>query len=127
MLGCYKKHREDIVKIIKKSPKTEDGYYICKNFINLNKALGENKDEGYIYNRSYYENKICFDEEDIKSYLEKKSNKFDADKMKERDNFIYEIIVEDLDLNINDIIPNNKFTLGELIDCSIFYFYKKFQ
>ena len=127
MLGCYKKHREDIVKIIKKSPKTEDGYYICKNFINLNKALGENKDEGYIYNRSYYENKICFDEEDIKSYLEKKSNKFDVDKMKERDNFIYEIIVGDLDLDINDIIPNNKFTLGELIDCSIFYFYKKFQ
>jgi hypothetical protein len=62
MLGCYKKHREDIVKIIKKSPKTEDGYYICKNFINLNKALGEIKDEGYIYNRSYYENKICFNE-----------------------------------------------------------------
>ena len=47
--------------------------------------------------------------------------------MKERDNFIYEIIVGDLDLNINDVIPNKNFTLGELIDCSIFYFYKKFQ
>lgn len=127
MLGCYKKNREDIVKIIKKSPKTNDGYYVCKKFIDLNNQLGEHKDEGYIYNRSYYENKICFDEEDIKSYLEKKSNKFDADKMKARDNFLYETIAMDLDLNLNDEIPDTQFTLGELIDCTIFYFYKKFQ
>ena len=126
MLGCYKKKREDIVNIIKKSPQTKDGYYICKNFINLNKALGENKDEGYIFNRSYYENKICFDEEDIESYLEKKSNKFDADKMKARDNFIYETIAKDLNLDIDDEIPGEQFTLGELIDCTIFYFFKKF-
>ena len=69
MLGCYKKTREDIVSIIKKSPKTQDGYYICKKFIDLNKKIGEHKDAGYIYNRDKYANKICFNEAEIEKIV----------------------------------------------------------
>ena len=126
MLGCYKKTREDIVNIIKKCPKTKDGYYVCTKFINLNKQIGENKDSGYIYDRQNYSNKVCFSEEDIESYLEKKSKKYNVDKMKIKDDFIYEIIAKDLDLGINEKIPGEDFTLGELIDCSMFYFFKKY-
>ena len=126
MLGCYKKKREDIVSIIKKSPKTKDGYYICKKFIDLNKAIGEYKDSGYIYDRQNYSNKVCFTEEDINSYLEKEKKRYDIDKMKTKDDFIYEIIAKDLDLDVNDKIPNEDFTLGELIDCSMFYFFRKY-
>ena len=46
--------------------------------------------------------------------------------MKARDNFIYETIAKDLNLDIDDEIPGEQFTLGELIDCTIFYFFKKF-
>lgn len=126
MLGCYKKSREYIADIIKKSPKTKDGYYICKKFIDLNKTIGEHKDSGYIYDRQNYSNKVCFTEEDINSYLEKEKKGYDIDKMKTKDDFIYEIIAKDLDLDINDKIPNEDFTLGELIDCSMFYFFRKY-
>lgn len=126
MLGCYKKSREDIVNIIKKSPKTKDGYYICKQFINMNKQIGEIKDSGYIYDRQNYSNKVCFSEEDINSYLEKEEKKYDIDRMKSKDDFIYEIIAKDIDLDLNDKIPNEDFTLGELIDCSMFYFFRKY-
>lgn len=126
MLGYYKKKREDIVENIRKCPQTEDGYYVCKNFIEMNKQLGDYKDSDYIFARYNYQNKICFNEEDIKSYLEKKSKNFDIDKMRARDDFIYGIIIRDLDLDINEKIPNEEFTLGELIDCSIFYFSEKY-
>ena len=125
MLGCYKKTREDIVSIIKKSPKTKHGYYICKKFIDLNKKIGEHKDAGYIYNREKYANKICFNETEIESYLEKKKTDFDIDWMKERDDFIHRVIFKDLDLDINEKMPNEEFTLGELIDCTIFFFNSK--
>ena len=126
MLGCYKKTREDIVSIIKKSPQTADGYYICKKFIDINKQVGEYKDSGYIYDRDKYANKICFNETEIESYLEKKKkNSFDIDWMKERDDFIYKTIFRDLDLDIGSKIPNEEFTLGELIDCTIFFFNNK--
>ena len=46
--------------------------------------------------------------------------------MKTKDDFIYEIIAKDLDLDINEKIPNEDFTLGELIDCSMFYFFRKY-
>ena len=126
MLGCYKKKREDIVNIIRKSPKTKDGYYICKNFMKMNEQIGEYKDSGYIFDRYNYKNKVCFSEDDIKSYLEKDSKNFDIDKMKTKDDFIYEIIAKDLDLDINEKIPNEDFTLGELIDCTMFYFFNKY-
>lgn len=125
MLGCYKKSREDIANIIKKSPITKDGNYICKKFIELNKQIGEHKDTGYIYNRDKYANKVCFNETEIESYLEKKKKNFDIDWMKERDDFVYKTIFRNLDLDIKDKIPNEEFTLEELIDCTIFFFNNK--
>ena len=61
----------------------------------------------------------------IESYLEKKKTDFDIDWMKERDDFIHRVIFKDLDLDINEKMPNEEFTLGELIDCTIFFFNSK--
>lgn len=92
----------------------------------MNEQIGEYKDSGYIFDRYNYKNKVCFSEDDIKSYLEKDSKSFNIDKMKTKDDFIYEIISKDLDLDINEKIPNEDFTLGELIDCAMFYFFNKY-
>ena len=128
MLGCFKKTREDIVKLIKKCQMTEDGYYVCKNFPELNLALGEKKDKKYIYDRHYFENQICFNQSDIEIYLEINQNYYDIDNMKRRDNYIYNIIKKDLEINddIYEILPGYTFSLAELIDTSIFVYNSKY-
>lgn len=128
MLGCFKKTRKEIVKIIQKSPITEDGYYVCKKFKELNNSIGEKLDKKYKYSRDYFENKICFSQADIEIYLETNTVDYDIEKMKQRDNYIYNIIKDDIKLvnNINENIPGYPFTLGELIDTSIFIFYCKY-
>lgn len=128
MLGCFKKTRKEIVKIIQKSPITEDGYYVCKKFKELNSSIGEKLDKKYKYSRDYFENKICFSQADIEIYLETNTIDYDIEKMKQRDNYIYNIIKDDIKLvdNLNENIPGYPFTLGELIDTSIFIFYCKY-
>lgn len=128
MLGCFKKTRKEIVKIIQKSPITEDGYYVCKQFKELNSSIGEKLDKKYKYSRDYFENKICFNQADIEIYLETNTINYDIEKMKQRDNYIYNIIKDDMKLvnNLNENIPGYPFTLGELIDTSIFIFYCKY-
>ena len=128
MLGCFKKTREDIVKLIKKCQMTEDGYYVCKNFPELNLAIGDKKDKKYIYDRYYFENKICFNQSDIEIYLETNQNYYDIDNMKKRDNYVYNIIKKDLEINddIYEILPGYTFNLAELIDTSIFVYNSKY-
>lgn len=128
MLGCFKKTRKEIVKIIQKSPITEDGYYVCGKFKELNSSIGEKLDKKYKYSRDYFENKICFSQADIEIYLETNTIDYDIEKMKQRDNYIYNIIKDDIKLvnNLNENIPGYPFTLGELIDTSIFIFYCKY-
>ena len=128
MLGRYKKTREDIVKLIKKCQITEDGYYVCKNFPKLNSALGDKKDKKYTYDRYYFENKICFNQSDIEIYLEVNQNYYDIDRMRKRDNYIYNIIKNDLEIidDIYKILPGYPFNLAEVIDTSIFIFYSKY-
>lgn len=128
MLGCFKMTREEIIKRVKKSHITTDGYYVCKNFIKMNKALGDKLDKKYKYSRDYFENKICFNQADIEIYLEINKNDYDIDRMKQRDDYIYNIIKDEINLhdNLNDNIDNCKFTLDELIDTSIYFFNCKY-
>ena len=127
MLGCYKMTREEIVKRLQKSKVTTDGYYVCKEFRNMNKALGDKLDKKYKYSRDYFENKICFNQSDIEIYLETNINFYDIDRMKQRDDYIYNIIRDDVELyDLNDYIDGGHFTLYELIDTAIYFYNCKY-
>lgn len=126
MLGCYKKTREEIVKVIRKSPSTEDGFQVCPKFRELNNTIGEKLDKKYIYDRDYFVNKICFNQADIEAYLEQRFNCYDIEIMQKRDNFLYDIIKDDIDrYKLDEKVEGQEFTLGELIDTSIYIFNAK--
>ena len=58
MKGYYKYSRSDIVNKIKKCPKTKDGYYVCKKFMQWNKMIGEKLEKNFLFSREYFKNKI---------------------------------------------------------------------
>jgi hypothetical protein len=122
MLGCFKETREDIAKYIKKSPCTEDCIYVCKNFPRLNKALGEKKDKRYTFDRKYFDDKICFTEGDLSAYLETEPSHYNVYRMRIRDLFLRNIIRTDIKRKLHKKIKDSDYTLGELIDATIFYF-----
>jgi hypothetical protein len=122
MLGYYDKSRSEIVKMIKKCPTTEDGYYYCQRFPKINEKPGEESDKGYTFDRNYFKNKICFNLAELEVYLERGPSYFNIDKMKTKDDFLYGIIKPDLTKRLNKKIRNTQYTLGELIDSAIFYF-----
>ena len=127
MLGSFKKTREEIINIVKKSQMTNDGYYVCKSFRKINKALGDNTDKKYKYSRDYFENKICFNQSDIELYLETNTKSGDIDRMRQRDNYIYNIIKDDVELyDLDDYIDGGNFTLNELIDTAIYFYNCKY-
>lgn len=128
MIGCFKKTREEIVQIIKKCEITADGYYVCKNFQELNNSIGDKLDKKYKFSRYYFENKICFSQADIEIYLEVNENNYDIDRMKQRDDYVYNIIKNEVNVctKITEKVHNSSFTLEELIDTSIFVFNNKY-
>lgn len=128
MIGYYKKSREEIAKIIQESPITDDGYYFCKKFRSINEQIGEKLDKDYYFKREMFKNKICFTLDDIDAYLTKNKSKFNIDDMKKLDDFLYNLLIKDIETyGFEDKVENNSFTLKELIDCSIFMFYNKYN
>ena len=125
MLGYYKYSRNEIAKIIRKSPKTKDGFYFVKNFPEMNnkafKLDGEN-DKKYYYKRSCFENKYIFDNFELKCYLSEKEQNLDVDRMMKCDNQIADIIFDFLDYELNEKIDGFSYTLNELIDTTIYLF-----
>ena len=126
MIGYFKFKRESIVNNIKKSPKTQDGYYFYKKFPEQNSKPGKLdgfNDKKYCYPRTLFKNKMCFDDKEIEMYLTEINNEdFDVDKMLKRDEQILETITDFLDYNLFDKIPNYDFNLCELIDTCIYIF-----
>ena len=93
----------------------------------MNKALGDKLDKKYKYSRDYFENKICFNQSDIEIYLETNTYFNDIDRMKQRDDYIYNIIRDDVELyDLNDYIDGGHFTLDELIDTAIYFYNCKY-
>jgi hypothetical protein len=126
MIGYYKYTRDQIVKYIKKSQKTCDGYYFAPRFDILNSKTGNldgENDKVYYFPREYFNNKICFSEDDIGAYLSKKKIDYDIEKMNKLDNAIYDVIKDIRYLNLEDEVDNKDFNLNELIDTTI-YIYK---
>ena len=93
----------------------------------MNKALGDKLDKKYKYSRDYFENKICFSQSDIELYLETNTKSGDIDRMRQRDNYIYNIIKDDVELyDLDDYIDGGNFTLNELIDTAIYFYNCKY-
>ena len=121
MLGYYKKSREDIVKLIRKSPVTEDGYYYCKEFKDINTKIGDILDKKYIYSRDMFTNKICFTNADVEAYLETDFNSYDIYSMKKKDDYLYEVVGKDIDVyDLKDTIDSYGNTFEDVIDTCIF-------
>ena len=101
---------------------------MCKNFRYLNNSKGDILDKKYKYSREYFENKICFNQADIEIYLETGPNNYDIIRMKQLDDFLLNIINEDVEAHndINEVIKGYQFTLNELIDTSIYLFNCKY-
>lgn len=117
--------RKELVDLIKKSPRTKDGYYFFPRFKILMQTEGKIRDSGYYYDRYLFKDKICFDETDIKLFLSKKKIKVDFDLRKLVDDKVNQIL-EGLEyLELHDKIPGNDYTLEELIDSCIYITYYK--
>lgn len=133
MLGYYKYSRKQIVKMIKKSPRTNDGYYYMPNFSFYNNKKGTingENDRIYNYKRDLFNNMICFNNDDIECYIapkdENNNYNYDIKKMNDINERLKNVIGEFKNLNLNDIIENKKYNLNELIDTSIFVFNNKY-
>ena len=129
MLGYYKYTREKIVEIIRKSPKTNDGFYYVKQFPELNNTIGKidgEKNSAYYYPREIFNKKLLFNEFEIESYLSKKNNNLDTERMEFMDKQIYNIIVDFIDYDLDQKLPGCLFNLNELIDTSIYFINMKY-
>lgn len=121
MLGYYKKSREDIVKLIRESPVTKDGYYYCKEFKDINAQIGNILDKKYIYSRDMFINKVCFTNADIEAYLETDFDGYDIYSMKKKDDYLYEVIGKDIGVyGLEDTIDSYGNTFEDVIDTCIF-------
>ena len=129
MLGYYKNSRNKIVKVIKKSPKTNDGYYFVRDFPNLNAEQGKvdnGRDTSYFYYRNLFKDKFVFSDADIEAYLAKKNTNFDFEKMQKLDEKLVNVIDDYLQYDLNDDIKDKLYNLNELIDTTIFVFNSKY-
>ena len=130
MLGYYKYSRNEIAKIIRKSPKTKDGFYFVKNFPEMNnkafKLDGEN-DKKYYYKRSCFENKYIFDNFELKCYLSEKEQNLDVDRMMKCDNQIADIIFDFLDYELKtaSLDDGDYYCIFKIYDVSNSYTYSK--
>lgn len=122
----YKFDRETIVKKIKESPVTNDGYYFCKEFPRLNKLKGNKKDKNYIFDREYFKYKMVFTNAEIETYLDDIGDINNIDKIQKKDIFVYNIIKDYTKNKLHTKIPKTLFTLSELIDATIYYFNYKY-
>ena len=126
MKGYYKKSREDIVKIIKNSPVTKDGYLYCEKFRDINMALGDILEKKYIYDRSFFENKVCFSTSDIEAYLETELDSYDVYEMKMKDEYLYGIIENDIGITkLSDVVDKYGNTYEDVIDTCIYFLNNK--
>jgi len=112
--------RNELVEMIRKAPKTRDGYFFFPRFTNLVLAPGKIKDNGFFYDRSLFKEKMVFHEDDLKLFLSKRSIKMDM----QLEHFLDAKLKDALKglefLDVNDKICGKDYTLGELIDTTIY-------
>lgn len=119
--------RQELVNLIKASPRTHDKYYFFPRFKELLELKGDIKDIDYLYDRKIFENKICFSDQDIRAFLAVRSVKYDMDLSRFIDSKIEEALKGLLKLNLDDIVPTKTYSLGELIDTTIYFIKYKYS
>ena len=118
--------RTELKKMIENSPKTHDGYYFFPRFRALVQAKGKIKDNGYVYDRQIFHNKIIFSNDDLKMFVAKKRLKVDIDLMLLLDKKVNDVL-EGLEyLDLKDKVFKQDYTLEELIDNCIYIFKYKY-
>ena len=129
MLGEYYYSREELVKKIKEAPTTDDGYYYYPKFKEIVEKIGKKRDQGYSFCRHLFRDKIVFSNADLETFLEKGISDVDINEMIRMDDYLNAIIKEFVELNIplKGELPNDAFTLEELIDTSIFLYLNKYR
>jgi hypothetical protein len=111
--------RKDLKVLIKNSPKTKDGYYYFPRFKSLLVTKGKIRDHGFIYDRSYFNKKMVFTDEDINAFMSKRKT-YDIDYMRYRDNKLADVLSGLEFLELNDYVFDYKYTIEELIDNTLF-------
>lgn len=112
--------RKELVELIRKSPKTHDGYFFFPRFKNLVLSQGKIKDTGYFYDRCLFEEKMVFTEEEIRLFLAKRKIKFDTQLMHYIDLKLKDTLFGMEFLELKDKIAGKDYTLEELIDTTIY-------
>lgn len=112
--------RKELIEIIKKSPITNDGYYFCPRFKIIINQEGKIDDGKYFYDRSYFKNYMCFNKEDLDFFTAKKKTKKDIELLMFIQNKLNEVLKGYEFLHLKDKIPNEDYTLEELIDTTIY-------
>ena len=127
MIRSNQLSRIELVDLIRKSPKTHDGYYFFPRFPTLLMSKGNIKDNGYHYDRSIFKDKMAFTEEEIRVFLAKRSIKFDFMLMRLVDSKLKEAIKGYEFLCLKDIVLNKEYSLEELIDTTIYLIKYKYS
>ena len=112
--------RKELVEMIKKSPITKDKYYFFPRFRALVLLPGNIKDDGYYYDRSFFKDKMCFDETDLRMFTSRKKATADADLKRFIDNKLKDVLKGIEFLQLKDQVPGTDYTLEELIDNTIY-------
>lgn len=119
--------RKELVDLIKKAPKTHDGYFFFPRFKALVQSPGKVKDSGYFYDRGLFYDKSCFSDADIKMFLSKKEMIMDVEFKRFLDGKINDVLDGIEFLELKDKVPGKDFTLEELIDTTIYLIKYKYS
>ena len=99
--------RKELVDLIKRSPRTKDGYYFFPRFRALILLEGDIRDTGYFYDRLMFKDKMCFDDDDIRMLTAKKKLSIDIDLIRMIDTKIHSTLKGLEFLYIKDKIPGS--------------------
>lgn len=120
MIKYFKFDREEIINNIKKTKKTNDGHYWYPKFLEMNEQQGD-KDDDYYYSRDLFRYKMYFTDKDIDLYLSKKRKNINMDIKYRKALRFYETNKELKNFNVDDIVPPNSFSIGDLVDAYEFF------
>lgn len=118
--------RKELTDLILKSPQTEDGIYFCPRLKSLILQDGPNNDGDYYYDRYIFKDKTCWSITDIKIFLSKQEMNTDIDLITIMDTKLDHALEGLYSLKLSDIVPQNDYTLAELIDTCVFIVKEKY-
>lgn len=116
-MAKYALSRRNIMNLIYDSPITKDGYYYFPNFNTFNEMKGDVSEPEYYYPRLMFRNRVYFDTIDCLLYLSRKKFRgIHPDYYRAYSEKFYEMYKGYKTLGLKDKIPEEHYSLEELID-----------